>query len=210
MSSSKVLVSDKTKETKKLRSEQLLSLIRRLNESSWRSHTVLLPIKIFFDQKDSEICRQLLRPFFEVLQPNTIWIGNVKPLPESTKKNPYTSCEYALTVEDLQAEKVTVSCGDSYGVAEEKKSSDNSSLLVKEKSVTEKSVQSETTTEKSAQSGTTTEKSAQSGTTTENLMANKNSDVFDPFAGSGRKVEPPDSGDAGDHREDDEEDEYLD
>ncbi|KAK6061605.1 hypothetical protein COOONC_00723 [Cooperia oncophora] len=98
------------KGTKRKLCEQTLSLIRRLNESSWRSHPVLLPFSLFYDYK-------------------TVQKGG--------KKNTY-NCDYPLTEEDLRGEKVTVHVDDDYGTAQEKISSDGATLTDLQKAAEQK------------------------------------------------------------------------
>lgn len=94
--------------TKKTHSEQLLSLVRRLNLSTWKSHPVLLPFHLFIDFEDAEPCRSVLQPFLEVLEPNTIWVGDVEDRSKAKRENPYSQGQYALTMDELKAEKITV------------------------------------------------------------------------------------------------------
>ncbi|WKY11854.1 hypothetical protein Q1695_003433 [Nippostrongylus brasiliensis] len=86
--------------------EQLMSLVRRRNEETWRTHPVAIPLYLFFDDEDSEICRNTLQPFVQVLDPNTIWVGDVKELRsnEGEKKATLYPESSSLSIEDLAAE----------------------------------------------------------------------------------------------------------
>uniref|UniRef100_A0A8L8KI25 HET domain-containing protein n=1 Tax=Heligmosomoides polygyrus TaxID=6339 RepID=A0A8L8KI25_HELPZ len=102
------LVAGCDRATKKTHSEQLLSLVRRLNLSTWKSHPVLLPFHLFIDFEDAEPCRSVLQPFLEVLEPNTIWVGDVEDRSKAKRENPYSQGQYALTMDELKAEVTTM------------------------------------------------------------------------------------------------------
>ncbi|WKY11853.1 hypothetical protein Q1695_003433 [Nippostrongylus brasiliensis] len=116
--------------------EQLMSLVRRRNEETWRTHPVAIPLYLFFDDEDSEICRNTLQPFVQVLDPNTIWVGDVKELRsnEGEKKATLYPESSSLSIEDLAAEKITVRLNKQV-VAKDAKTSSNGTSSSSEKNL---------------------------------------------------------------------------
>ncbi|RCN40715.1 hypothetical protein ANCCAN_13358 [Ancylostoma caninum] len=108
----RALITGCEKYAKRRHNEQLLSLVRRLNEDVWQTHPIPLPLHLFVDYEDGELCLNNLQGFVQILEPNTIWIGEVKQLANAAKSTSYVRCEYALTMGDLRNEKVTVTVDD--------------------------------------------------------------------------------------------------
>ncbi|CAJ0589863.1 unnamed protein product [Cylicocyclus nassatus] len=104
----RALITGCEKSAKKKLNEQLLSMVRRLNEDVWRTHPIPLPLHIFLDYEDPEGCRNNLQNFVEILEPTTIWIGDIKFSSSTGKSDLCSRYEYALTMNALGNEKVTV------------------------------------------------------------------------------------------------------
>ncbi|EYC38424.1 hypothetical protein Y032_0717g1788, partial [Ancylostoma ceylanicum] len=107
----RALITGCEKYAKRRHNEQLLSIVRRLNEDAWQTHPIPLPLHLFVDYEDGDFCLNNLQGFVQILEPSTIWIGEVKQLPKSAKST-NARCEYALTMGDLRNEKVTVTFDD--------------------------------------------------------------------------------------------------
>ncbi|KHJ97263.1 hypothetical protein OESDEN_02766 [Oesophagostomum dentatum] len=108
----RALITGCEKFTRKRHNEQLLSIVRRLNQDTWRTHPIFLPLHLFIDYEDPENCRTNLQNFVQILEPSTVWISDIKINPASSKNDVYARYEYALTMSDLRNENVTVTLDD--------------------------------------------------------------------------------------------------